>query len=70
MSRVWKDNWEETKDRFRAWWRHEGLVFGAWGPGLPIERSHEPVRIQLVTAGGILRAFTTAIATIAPPVGK
>lgn len=43
MSRVWKANWEETKDHFRAWWKHEGLVFGAWGPGLPIERAHEAV---------------------------
>lgn len=43
MSRVWKANWAETKDHFRAWWKQEGPILGAWGPGLPIERAHEDV---------------------------
>lgn len=28
---MWKANWEETKQHFRDWWNHDGLVMGMWG---------------------------------------
>ncbi len=31
MDCAWKPNWDETKEHFRAWWRHDGLVLGMWG---------------------------------------
>lgn len=43
MSKVWKQNWSQTREHFEAWWNHEGLVFGAWGTGLPSEHEHEAV---------------------------
>ena len=30
MAEFWKDNWNETKDHFCAWWERKGLVLGAW----------------------------------------
>jgi hypothetical protein len=35
MSRPWKENWEESRERFERWWRHDGLLLGTWGTGLP-----------------------------------
>lgn len=43
MSKVWKTNWEETRRHFESWWNHDGLVFGAWGTGLPGEMVHDEV---------------------------
>ncbi|MFT3789436.1 MAG: hypothetical protein QM770_25185 [Tepidisphaeraceae bacterium] len=40
---IWKQNWQETREHFDAWWRDEGLVFGAWGTGLPSMREHERI---------------------------
>jgi len=31
----WKDNWAETREHYEQWWRHEGIVLGRWGTGLP-----------------------------------
>lgn len=28
---MWKSNWQETRQRFNAWWRREGLLIGMWG---------------------------------------
>jgi hypothetical protein len=41
---AWKANWEEAKQHFNAWWRHEGLVLGTgWQPlDPPRERLPEP----------------------------
>jgi hypothetical protein len=30
ISCAWKPNWDETREHFAAWWRHDGLVLGAW----------------------------------------
>ena len=41
----WKPNWEETKQHFRQWWQHEGLVIGQWGGGprrQPREETGDP----------------------------
>ncbi len=27
---MWKENWEETKTNFIEWWKHEGIILGAW----------------------------------------
>lgn len=42
MGTLWKTNWEETKQHFEDWWKHTGLVFGSWGPGLATSREHAP----------------------------
>jgi len=31
VSGLWKENWEETKERFVKWWHHNGTVIGLWG---------------------------------------
>lgn len=35
MDCSWKSDWEETKARYEAWWRGEGLVVSLWGNGVP-----------------------------------
>lgn len=34
MQKPWKENWEQSRERFEAWWRHDGLLLGSWGTGL------------------------------------
>jgi len=29
---LWKDNWEETKERFSKWWDGKGFLIGSWLP--------------------------------------
>lgn len=43
MQRLWKSNWDETREHFEAWWRGEGLVIGSWGPGLSAVVAHARV---------------------------
>ncbi|MCX5770068.1 MAG: hypothetical protein NTZ09_07330 [Candidatus Hydrogenedentes bacterium] len=31
MMTFWKDNWDETRGRFRGWWRRTGLLVSTWG---------------------------------------
>lgn len=28
---MWKENWEQTKQRFVKWWNRDGLLVGMWG---------------------------------------
>jgi hypothetical protein len=51
MNQVWKSNWAQTREHFEAWWKHEGLVFGAWGTGLPTTREHERIDEPSAPAG-------------------
>ena len=37
----WKENWEESKQRFRKWWSNDGFVVGMWG-GIGNTILHEP----------------------------
>lgn len=39
----WKDNWQETKQRFLQWWNHEGLLIGMWGAPEVGRSIHESV---------------------------
>jgi len=39
MSAFWKENWEATQARLKAWWEQDCLVIGKWGP-LPAEKPH------------------------------
>ncbi len=32
MKTLWKDNWEETKQRHLDWWNGKGYVIANWGP--------------------------------------
>ncbi|MEI8205897.1 MAG: hypothetical protein WCG03_03375 [Kiritimatiellales bacterium] len=34
---LFKENWKETQARFIKWWNREGLMVGAWGPGVPVK---------------------------------
>jgi hypothetical protein len=40
MQCSWKKNWDETREHFRSWWKHEGFLVGAWG-GSPRSNPHE-----------------------------
>jgi hypothetical protein len=35
LTKPWKENWEESRERFEKWWKHDGLLLGSWGTGLP-----------------------------------
>lgn len=40
---MWKSNWDETKQRFKKWWSHEGLLVGMWGAPETAACIHEQV---------------------------
>ncbi len=42
MGIAWKKNWDETKQNFRDWWNHNGLVIGMWGAPFA-DRPHEEI---------------------------
>jgi hypothetical protein len=25
-TQFWKEDWDQTRERFAAWWRHDGLI--------------------------------------------
>lgn len=35
MTKPWKEDWPESRERFEAWWKGEGILLGSWGTGLP-----------------------------------
>jgi hypothetical protein len=37
---LWKDDWDRTRERFRAWWRREGLIFHITAPS---DSPREPI---------------------------
>ena len=42
MSSFWKDNWDETKQRFVDWWDHKRVLIGHWAAGIDADRTiHE-----------------------------
>lgn len=43
MPNAWKSNWPLTRRHFEDWWKHQGLVLGSWGTGLPTARPHENI---------------------------
>ncbi|MBU0716154.1 MAG: hypothetical protein KJ964_12430 [Verrucomicrobia bacterium] len=50
---MWKANWEETKQHFRDWWNHNGLVIGMWGApssDVPHEHTSAPPDVASVRA--------------------
>jgi hypothetical protein len=51
---MWKANFEETKQHFRDWWHHKGLVIGMWGAptreGAPHEETPVPPKTESVRA--------------------
>lgn len=51
---LWKENWEVTKQHFRDWWDHKGLVLGMWGaPGGDVPHEH----VNAPPDAGSVRAF-------------
>lgn len=40
----WKDNWNETKERFAKLWDHEELVIGRW---FETTRAHDKTLVSL-----------------------
>jgi hypothetical protein len=43
MSRLWKDNWEETRAHYLDWWAGKGLVISMWDHLLRDGAAHEVV---------------------------
>lgn len=41
---MWKEHWEETRQRFADWWDHEGLLLGMWGAPPLQGIAHEATR--------------------------
>ena len=35
MKQPWKENWNESRERFSSWWKHDALLLGSWGTGMP-----------------------------------
>ncbi len=42
MQCSWKDDWEQTKARYEAWWKGEGLVVSLWGNGVDVGLPRDP----------------------------
>lgn len=61
---MWKNNWNQTKQRFEKWWSHEGLLVGMWGApetGACIhEKAVAPVALATLTERWINADFRAA----------
>ncbi|GAB1484649.1 hypothetical protein MASR2M78_34670 [Treponema sp.] len=42
MDCLWKNNWEATKERYKAWWEGNGLLVAVWGNGLHTGLPNDP----------------------------
>ncbi len=38
---AWKDNWQETQERFTNWWDRKGVIIGSWNPPVSDGPAHE-----------------------------
>ena len=47
---MWKNNWEQTKQRFVKWWNREGLLVGMWGAPETANCLHEQVAAPIPPA--------------------
>jgi len=53
MRSEWKKNWEESREHFVDWWKHDGLVLGCWdldisntNPLSPVEKPDVYAKIE------------------------
>ncbi|MFI4910229.1 MAG: hypothetical protein ACIAQZ_01035 [Sedimentisphaeraceae bacterium JB056] len=37
----WKENWKDTAERFKKWWKQEGFLLGEWTPSIVRSDRHE-----------------------------
>jgi hypothetical protein len=47
---MWKENWEQSKQRFLKWWNREGLLIGMWGAPETGRTLHETVVAPMIPA--------------------
>ncbi|HEV2435291.1 MAG TPA: hypothetical protein VG077_04775 [Verrucomicrobiae bacterium] len=47
---MWKNNWEQSKQRFKKWWNREGLLIGMWGAPETGHAIHEAVAAPVIPA--------------------
>ena len=47
---MWKENWEQSRQRFVKWWNRDGLLIGMWGAPETKLSLHEAVAVPSVPA--------------------